>query len=72
MPPFPVSESLLCYLVSTLAHQDLAPSTIKTYLVGHAQIVKCLPEPHLGALKLSEDEPSTSWCTESSGGAGPL
>ena len=45
--PFPVTESLLCYFVATLANQGLAPSTIKTYLatVRHAQITRCLPEP---------------------------
>ena len=45
--PFPVSESLLCYFVAALAHQGLAPSTIRTYVAGvrHAQIVRGLPEP---------------------------
>ena len=45
--PFPVTESLLCYFVATLANQGLAPLTIKTYLapVRHTQITRCLPEP---------------------------
>ena len=39
--PFPVSESLLCYFVASLARQGLAPTTIQTYLavVYHAQII---------------------------------
>ena len=45
--PFPVSESLLCYFVASLAQQGLAPGTIKTYLAGvrHAQIIRGHPEP---------------------------
>ena len=39
--PFPVSESLLCYFVASLARQGLTPTTIQTYLaaVFHAQII---------------------------------
>ena len=46
--PFPVSESLLCYFVATLAQQGLAPATIRTYLAGvrHAQIMRGYEEPH--------------------------
>ena len=45
--PFPVTESLLCYFVASLARQGLAPSTIRTYLaaVRHAQIMRGFPEP---------------------------
>lgn len=45
--PFPVSETLLCYFVTSLAQQGCAPSTIKTYLaaVRHAQIMREHPEP---------------------------
>ena len=45
--PFPVTESIVCYFVVTLANQGLAPSTIKTHLaaVRHIQITRCLPEP---------------------------
>ena len=45
--PFPVSESLLCYFVASLARQGLAPTTIRTYLpaVRHAQIMRGFPEP---------------------------
>lgn len=32
VPPFPVSESLLCYFVASLAEQGLAPGTTKVYL----------------------------------------
>ena len=47
MSPFPVSESVLCYFASYLAHQNLSPQTIKTYLadVCHTQITLGLPEP---------------------------
>ena len=47
MVPFPVSESLLCYFVASLARQGLAPATIKTYLAGvrHAQIMRGFEEP---------------------------
>ena len=45
--PFPVSESLLCYFVVSLARQGLAPTTIRTYLaaVCHAQIKRGFPKP---------------------------
>ena len=45
--PFPVSESILCYFVASLARQGLAPATIKTYLSGvrHAQIMRGFEEP---------------------------
>ena len=45
--PFPVSESLLCYFVASLARQGLAPATIKMYLAGvrHAQIMTGFEEP---------------------------
>ena len=45
--PFPVSETLLCYFVTSLARDGIAPSTIKTYLaaVRHAQIMRGHPEP---------------------------
>ena len=44
--PFPVSESLLCYFVSFLAQEGLAPNSIKLYLaaVRHFQILMGLPE----------------------------
>ena len=47
MVPFPVSKSLLCYFVASLARQGLAPATIKTYLAGvrHAQIMRGFEEP---------------------------
>ena len=45
--PFPVSETLLCYFVTALARDGIAPATIRTYLaaVRHAQIIRGLPEP---------------------------
>ena len=45
--PFPVSEMLLCYFVTSLARDGLAPATIKSYLaaVRHAQIMRGHPEP---------------------------
>lgn len=45
--PFPVSETLLCYFVSSLAQEGITPATIKIYLaaVRHAQIVRGHPEP---------------------------
>jgi hypothetical protein len=45
--PFPVSETLLCYFVTALAREGIAPATIRTYLaaVRHAQIMRSLPEP---------------------------
>ena len=44
--PIPVSESLLCYFVASLARQGLAPTPIRTYLavVGHAQIMRGFQE----------------------------
>ena len=52
--PFPVTESALCYFVATLAHQGLAPSTIRTYLaaIRHTQIVRGHPEPRLRFLQM--------------------
>ena len=46
-PPFPVSETILCYFVTYLARQGTSPASIKTYLaaVRHAQIVQGHPEP---------------------------
>ena len=45
--PFPVSETLLCYFVTALARDGVAPATIRTYLaaVRHAQILRGWPEP---------------------------
>ena len=45
--PFPVSETLLCYFVTSLAREGIAPATICTYLaaVRHAQIMRGHPEP---------------------------
>ena len=45
--PFPVSETLLCYFVTALAREGIAPATIRTYLaaVRHAQVMRGLPEP---------------------------
>lgn len=45
--PFPVSEIILCYFVTSLAQEGIAPATIKTYLaaVRHAQVVRGYPEP---------------------------
>ena len=45
--PFPVSESILCYFVASLARQGLTPATIRTYLaeVRHAQIMRGFEEP---------------------------
>ena len=45
--PFPVSETLLCYFVTSLAREGIAPATIKTYLaaIRHAQIMRGHPEP---------------------------
>ena len=42
-----MSETLLCYFVTSLAQGGCAPATIKTYLaaVRHAQIMKGHPEP---------------------------
>ena len=42
-----MSETLLCYFVTALAQEGIAPSTIKTYLaaIRHAQILEGLPEP---------------------------
>jgi len=44
---FPVSETLLCYFVTFLARDGVAPATIRTYLaaVRHAQIIRGWPEP---------------------------
>lgn len=59
--PFPVSELLLCYFAAVLAHQGLAPATIRTYLaaVRHAQVVRGYPEPRhntsLPRLRLVQD-----------------
>lgn len=49
--PFPVSEIILCYFVTSLAQEGITPATIKTYLaaVRHAQIVRGLPEPRAAA-----------------------
>ena len=46
-PPFPVSETLLCYFVTSLAGEGCAPAAIKIYLaaVRHAQIMRGHPEP---------------------------
>ena len=46
LSPFPVSESMLCYFVVSLAREGLAPSTIKTYLaaVRHAHIERGYPD----------------------------
>ena len=40
--PFPVSELMLCYFITSLAREGIAPATIKTYLaaVRHAQIIQ--------------------------------
>ena len=40
--PFPVSESMLCYSVVSMALQGLAPAMTKTYLaaVRHAQVIR--------------------------------
>uniref|UniRef100_A0A1X7U7T0 Reverse transcriptase domain-containing protein n=1 Tax=Amphimedon queenslandica TaxID=400682 RepID=A0A1X7U7T0_AMPQE len=45
--PFPLSEPLLCYFVSFLALESLAPSSIKSYLAAlrHAQVLRGFPEP---------------------------
>lgn len=45
--PFPVSELMLCYFITSLAREGIAPATIKTYLaaVRHAQIIQGHPEP---------------------------
>ena len=45
--PFPVSEPLLCYFVTYLAREGVAPSTVRTYLaaVRHAQIMRGHPGP---------------------------
>ena len=45
--PFPVSESLLCYFVASLARHGLTPAKIRTYLAGvrHAQIMRGFEEP---------------------------
>ena len=45
--PFPVSQVLLCYYVSSLAGQGLAPRSIATYLaaVRHGQVLAGFPEP---------------------------
>ncbi len=42
-----MSEHVLCCFVASLGREDLAPSTIKTYLaaVRHAQIMRGFPEP---------------------------
>ena len=44
-PPFPASESVLCYFVVSLGKQGLAPGTIRTYLaaVRHELIVRGFP-----------------------------
>ena len=46
---FPVSETLLCYFVTSLARDGVAPATIRTYLaaVRHAQIIRGCPEPRV-------------------------
>lgn len=60
--PFPVSESVLCYIVAFLARQGLSPATIKTDLVTirHAQIIKGHAEPRdsssLPRLRLLQNE----------------
>ena len=45
--PFPVSETLLCYFVTALAREGIAPATIRTYLaaVRHGQIMRGFTEP---------------------------
>ena len=45
-PPFPTSESVLCYFVVLLGKQGLAPGTIRTYLaaVRHELIVRGFTE----------------------------
>ena len=45
--PFPVSEIILCYFVTSLAQEGIAPATSKTYLaaVCHAQVVRGLSKP---------------------------
>ena len=42
-----MSETLLCYFVTSLAEEGMAPSTIRVYLaaVRHAQILEGFPEP---------------------------
>lgn len=47
LSPFPVTENVVCYFVACLGQQNLAHSTIKTYLSGvrQAQISLGLPEP---------------------------
>ena len=53
--PFPVSEALLCYFVTSLVREGVAPSTVRTYLaaVRHAQIMRGHPGPQL-SLKRSK------------------
>ena len=47
MSPFPVSETMLCYFVTSLAQEGIAPTTIRTYLaaVRHTQIIRGHAEP---------------------------
>ena len=42
-----MSETLLCYFVTSLAREGISPATIRTYLVAirHAQIMRGHPEP---------------------------
>ena len=41
--PFPVSEALLCYFVTSLAREGVAPSTVRTYLAGKPSARQRLP-----------------------------
>lgn len=52
LPPFPASETILCYYVACLGQQGLAHSTIKTYLSGvrQLQISMGLPEPQMQSM----------------------
>ena len=47
-PPFPKSESVLCYFLVSLGKQGLTPGTIRTYLaaVWHEVLVRGFPEVH--------------------------
>ena len=63
--PFPVSESLLCYFVASLARQGLTPAMIRTYLAGvrHAQIMRGFEEPrqHLTLSRLHLLQAGVKW-----------
>ena len=66
--PFPVSEALLCYFVTSLAREGVAPSTVRTYLavVRHAQVVRGHPGPReLSSL------PACVWSRMGPAGSGP-